>query len=214
MSDQLGKKFSVVTIAGEDKAAELDNFARFIGLEAAASGRYSLLLVLQLFRGVASQTLNPAKVVREIETLEGRGAPSITKPPSLFKHPPLKGLWHKHYFADGLSTMAVNLRNALHDYGMPWFEQRVREAEQSGEKRLVTQEDISAIVHDVVIGHWTRRANAAEVTGEWLIYAEHDGAKYYLAIGFHNEDHAHLRAQIDTVCCAEYPFLKDLLDNA
>lgn len=82
-------------------SAELDKFSEVIGLKQAAPGRYSLLLVLALYGGVQSGQLNPAKVVYEIRGLEGIGPPSRLMPPFQNKHPPLKGLWHKHYMEDG-----------------------------------------------------------------------------------------------------------------
>lgn len=47
--------------------AELES----IGLERAAPGRVSALLLLQLYAGATSGKLNPAKVIQEIASLEG-----------------------------------------------------------------------------------------------------------------------------------------------
>jgi hypothetical protein len=208
-TDSRKKKF-LVTLNGEDKTAELHEFSCAIGLEAAAPDRYSTLLVLHLFGGFASQALNPAKVMHEIKALEGTGNSSIMKPPIPFK-PPLKGLLHKHYLPVGRTAMVRNLLNGLRKDGLPWFEQRVREAQTEGVEWFVTPEDINAITHDAVTGNWTRRAGAREMTGEWVVYAQHEGANYYLCLGEHKEDKRHLRAQIEAVCFPEFPFLAKLL---
>ena len=207
-----GKKFTATAANGEDMTAELTNFANIIGLERAAPGRYSMLLLLNLFGGCKSGRLNPAKVVHEIKALEGIGKPSRLKPPSPFTRPPLKGLMHKHYLEDGIRSMAINIQKGMKKYGLPLFKQRMREAQQVGEERYVTVEDIKSLANDAVHGNWMRMSSAVELTGQWIIYAQHEGANYYLCLGNHNKsEHADLRKQIDALCCQEFPFLGALL---
>ncbi len=167
-------------------------------------------MVLQLYGGFTARRLNPAKVITEIEALEHSTKTSHTKPPLQFKYAPLKGLWHKHFLADGLSTFARNLKNGLYKDGLPLFEDRVREAQEAGEERYVTTDDINAIVNDAVHGNWMRRSSAGELTGDWIIYAQHRGENYYLSLGTHDSGDQNLRDQIDALCCKEFPFLTDM----
>jgi hypothetical protein len=81
----------------------------------------------------------------------------------------------------------------------------------AGEERFVTVEDIKAITDDAVQGNLRRRFEANELTGEWLIYAQHDGLNYYLALGRHDTGDDIIRTQIDGVCCYEFPFIRNLL---
>jgi len=134
-------EFRAVNQNGEDMGAELRGFAEAIGLERAASGRYSLILLLELFGGFKSGVQNPAKVIREIEALEGLGAPSQTKPAESFTGPHLRGLMHKHYLSDGLKTLALNMKNELNRFGIPLLQQRIADSEASGEERYFTVED-------------------------------------------------------------------------
>jgi len=196
-------------------SAELTNFANFIGLEAVAPGRYSILLVLGLFGGCKSGLLNPAKVIHEIKALEGIGTPSQLKPPILFKSPksPLKGLWHKHYLEDGLGSMAINLKKGIDKYGLPLFKQRMREAEEAGEERYVSIEDCKLLADDAVQGNWMRLASAGALTGEWIVYAQHKGENYYLCLGKHDSGDGYLREQIEAICFHEFPFLATLLTD-
>jgi len=204
-------KFTATAATGEDMTAVLTEFAASIGLDRVAPDRYSAVLVLGLFGGFKSRHQNPAKVIREIEALEGIGRPSQLKPPVLFKHPPLKGLWHKHYLEDGLSSTAINVKKGLKIYKSPLFRQRMQEAEGAGEVRYVTQEDVASLADDIVHGNWQRMATAAELTGEWIVYAQHDGANYYLCLGRHDSGDDYLRSQIDAICRQEFPFLTTLL---
>lgn len=209
------KKFALTLSNGDDVTAEISSFANLIGLERAAPGRYSILLVLGLFGGFKSNHLNPAKVVHEIEALEGIGLPSQLKPPIQFKHFPLKGLWHKHYLEDELNAMAINLQKGLKRYGLPLFDQRIKEAKKAGEERYVTIEDIPPLVNDVLHGNWMRLAKAEALTGEWIVYAQHEGKNYYLCLGTHDiKQHNDLRNQINTICRQEFPFLSALLASA
>lgn len=198
-----------------DMTAEITSFAECIGLEHAAPGRYSILLLLGLFGGFKSGHLNPAKVVHEINALEGIGTSSQLKPPIQNKHPPLKGLWHKHYLQDGLSSMAKNLKKGLGKYGLPFLDQSISEAQDGGEERYLSEEDIKFIADDVVHGNWMRLATDEALTGEWIIYAQHEGRNYYLCLGTHDiSQHENLRKQIDALCCQEFPFLSALLASA
>ncbi len=203
--------FTATNSDGEDMTSELRRFAEIVGLERAASGRYSVLLLLGLYGGIQSGQLNPAKVIHEIEALEGIRDCSRLKPASLFNHYPLRGLWHKHFLEDGLSSMARNLRRGMHKYGLPWLEQVVAEAEVSGKEQFLTEQDCARIAHDAVVGHWERLTEDSALTGEWIIFAKHQGLNYYLCLGQHRSGDEFLRSQIDVVCSREFPFLVDIL---
>ncbi|MBS0300091.1 MAG: hypothetical protein JSR32_09235 [Proteobacteria bacterium] len=205
------KKFTAITNDGKDVSAELANFANFIGLDTVAPNRYSILLVLGLFGGFKSGHLNPAKVIHEIEALEGIGTSSQLKPATLLKDPPLKGLWHKHYLEDGLSATAKNIKKGLDKYGVPLFIERIREAQEASEERYVSIEDCKLLADDVTQGNWIRLANSKKLTGQWIIYAKYGGKNYYLCLGMHDSGDHNLRNQIDTLCCQEFPFLTTLL---
>ncbi|WP_316885247.1 hypothetical protein [Ralstonia flatus] len=201
-----------MTINGEDRTAEVHQFGRAIGLDAAAPNRYSTLLLIEMYAAtVLAQQMNPAKVIHEIRTLENGGHAVGTKPATQFKHAPLRGLWHKHYQQDGLQSMALNLRLGLKRHGLPVFEQRMREAQEANEERYVSHEDIAAIAHDAVIGNYERRHQAGELTGEWIIYAQHAGKNYYLCLGEHDSGDDVLRKKVDDLCIREFPFLTELL---
>lgn len=212
---KLNKKFTITSHSGKNMVVEITDFAKFIGLERTAPDRYSLLLVLQLFGGFKSGFLDIAKVMREIEALEGIGGPSQLKPPILFRHPPLNGLWHKHYLESGIRAVAINVQKRLKKYGIPSLKHNIEESEKANVKRVFTKEDAGAIVKDLMHGNWERLAEAQALTGEWIIYARHEGQNYYLCLARHeHSQHEDIRKQIDAVCCQEFAFLPELLANA
>lgn len=193
---------------------DLKEFARLIGLEQIAPGHYSSLLIANLLGGALSGWQNPASIVREIELLE-LGELGQFKKPIQNRHPPLKGLWHKHYMQDGLASFAINVQKGLKAYGMPFFEQKVQEAKEARELRYLTPEDVPALVNDIVSGNRQRLADQQALSGEWIIFAKHEGRNYYLTIARHDiATHERVREQIDQVCCVEFPFLAQLLADA
>lgn len=199
---------------GQDRTAEIQAFKDMIGLDRIAPGRFSLLLLLGLFGGYRSGRQGPEKVMREIEALEGIGAPSQFKPPTIFRDPPLEGLWHKHYLQDGLPSMAQNLKQGLEQFGIPVMEKMIKETQESGEERVFEEEHLGQIVNDIVTGNWTRLAENQALTGEWIVFAKHEGKNYYLCLGFHNRSsHLQLRQQIDAICTQEFPFLSEILSK-
>lgn len=199
-------------IKGEDRTAEVHQFAERIGLDSIIPGRYSSHLLGEMFvRSDIFRTQDPYAILDQIKNLEGVGRRSFMKPGAPFKHPPLKGLMHQHYMVNGIASMAQNLMVALKRYGIPTLEQSLAEAEASGVERTLTVQDINRLAHDVVMGNYERRANAQELTGEWIVYAQHQGANYYLCLGRHDSGDDHLRAQIDLICVPEFPFLSTVL---
>jgi len=197
-----------------DVTEELAAFADIYGLERAASGRYSLLLLYSLYYWAKAGRLNPAKVMEEIEALEGLREASRTKPASIFRrNHPLKGLWHKHYLEDGLPSMAINLQKGMRKYGIPFAEQMVEQAQKSGEKRYFSEKDIPSIVHDAVEGNWKRLMRESALTGQWIVFAQHGGKNYYLCLANHTTGDQKIRDQIDAICVQEFPFLKGILSQ-
>lgn len=205
-----------MSLEDEQDVSTIDGreFARAIGLEQIAPGRYSALLIANLLGGALSGIQNPAKIVREIELLEA-GEAGQFKQPIQNRHPPLKGLWHKHYMQGGLPSLAMNIDNGLNWYGMPFFEQKIREAEEAGELRYLEPADVPALVDDIVRGNYRRLAEKQALSGEWIIFAKYEGQNYYLTVATHDKaTHDRVRQQIDDLCCLEFPFLAQLLADA
>ena len=206
-------RFQATHDDGSDATAELQSFAEAIGLESAISGKYSFLLLLELFGATQSGVLNPAKVVSQIRVLEGVEAGRGLKTAPQFKHPPLKGLWHQHYLEDGLPSVARNIERAYGKFGLPWVEQKIADAKASSEEKFFTEADAAEIAYDAVVSNWQRLIDSEALTGEWLVFAKHEGTNYYLCLGKHTSGDDLLRSRIDAICLHEFPFLKNILRN-
>lgn len=199
---------------GTDMRPELSRFSAMTGLEHAAPGRVSALLLLQLYAGATAGTLNPAKVIHEIAALEGAGPPSRLKPPTRFeRNPALRGLWHKHYLQDGLASMALNMRRGIRQHGIPILKKMVEDANASGEVRYFEAAHVAAIADDAVRGTWERLQEQHALTGEWIIFGVHEAANYYLSLGTHTDGDDILRKQIEAFCRQEFPFIASQLES-
>jgi hypothetical protein len=170
------------------------------------SGAYSSVLLADVAHHLERGTENIFAILDEIGALEGApgSRPSRTKPGERFEHPPLKGLWHKHYQQMSVSSLATNLRN---QWGRKRLDKLIREHFQSGQD---IPPDIMAgrLAHDAVHGGYTERRAASKLTGEWIVYARHEGANYYLTLGAHGDDDA-IATRVRG-CASEFPHVPEL----
>lgn len=190
---------------------EIVEFKAITRLDETLGSRYSLVFLLDLFFAFENRTINLDSLLHEVNFLEGKLNQSKTKPASQFLRPPLQGLWHKHFFDTSVSGLAQNVKNALNNYSIPYFAQKIEEAKKSGEENYMTEEDISHIVDDGVSGNLQRRNDEQKMTGEWIVYANYQGANYYLCLAKHQEGDASIRNRLDAAFLLEFPFLKELL---
>ncbi len=187
-------------------------FKTMIHLDGILGGRYSLTFLLDLFFAFEKQTINLDALMHEVKYLEGKVIDSKTKAASQFMRPPLKGLWHKHYSDTTISGMAKNVKNALNTYSIPFFDKKIKEAEESGKMTYMTVEDIPHLVNDVVSGNLQRRSEEQKMTGEWLIYANNENNNYYLCLAKHGDGDLNIRKRLNS-CLVEFPFLNNTLTS-
>ncbi len=50
------------------------------------------------------------------------------------------------------------------------------------------------------------------MTGEWIVFAKHNGKNFYLTLGVHQEDNASVALRI-WQCGWEFPFVLDILKS-
>jgi hypothetical protein len=144
-------------------------------------------------------------VLDELDFLEGLRSGSKTKPEMKFKRPPMDTFWHKHYSAP---------RHILRNLGDRW-------GLEAGGNR-----DLLAMIAKVARGYgddptpWQgmiadqfalggyRDRTARGLTGDWIIFAKHNGQNYYLDLATHEEglDSERLYEKLRLGSAAEFPF--------
>ncbi len=190
-------------------ADQLNGFAELYGIDRLIPGRYSHLFLLNLYSMEKHQGIPPDLVTQEIKSLE-QGSQSYMKPETPYKRKPLRGLWHKHFFASLPSTVAHNLSNEL---GRRGVRQAVETAFHPSKGDRVTPEMISDLVSAIVEKPFQKRSDEGRLTGEWIVYAKHRDQNYYLCISSHKHGDDAIAGNLRTVCCREFEWLADIMDS-
>lgn len=174
----------------------------WLNLHVGGERRYSAVLVKQLVAGGMARKLNVHAVYDVVAMLEGkpsRAAP--TKPEAPFKKVPLLGLWHKHFFQ--ASFITNNLINQWErDKVFPNLTSRFSVGSNISDKA-------NELVHMLTMEAFDNRSREKSLTGEWLVFAKHEGQNYYLTLGVHRDDE-NTKANVDS-CIVEFPWLSEVL---
>jgi hypothetical protein len=198
MSIPSSRKF---VINGEDKTDTILRFAETMGLNRVAPGRYGTLFLIDLHHHTTQLGVNPYKVMDEVRALEDACRQSRTKPATQFDWMPLRGLWHKHYMETGVPSLVKNIRNGLGKHGM----KELAVAELAGGE--ITGDAIARFTQKLVHGTFEKRSQEGKLTGEWIIFAKHNGENFYLCLGGHTWGDEYIATRICELCVPEFPFI-------
>lgn len=205
-------KFSVsVNINGVDYQVGseiLNEYVEYYGIDNIIPGRYSWLLIFNLMALELMNGIDPSSVIDEIKYLEGIGPTQQTKPESEFKGTQLRGLWHKHFFPENLKTMAHNIDNHHDGRKLNQLAKKIFDPQKSP---VVTKEMINEFAHRLVFDSLEDRAFNNKLTGEWIIFAKHQGQNYYLCLANHESGDDNIINNIKTACLPQFTFLKDYI---
>lgn len=188
---------------------DIDHFCSIYNVDSYAPGRISTLFKFELLN-LSKQGINPKVILEEITNLESASSSSRTKPETIFNHPPLKGLHHKHFLPNSISSIAINM-----DIGAGGDKGRKKIIgdiiKESGEPKF-TADLINKIVESVTTLPLQSRSDQSKLTGEWVIYLPYEGQNYYLSACKHStKDDPRdeiIFSNIDTVAFKEWPELK------
>jgi len=184
-----------------DRLAE---FAELTGLELAAPNRYSWILVADMLINLEVNGIDPTQIVHEIKALENPTKISHAKPATQFKHPPLYPLWHKHYFS--AHFLAHNIHAELNRGGK--LEKLVEEVLDPNKSPVITKEMINELSHRVTHEPFESRANDGRITGEWLVFAKHNGQNHYLCMATHDTGDQAIFDKLAYACKRQFPMIE------
>ena len=164
------------------------------------ASRMSELLWVDLYVLSNEFGIAPPEVIASINDVEaGENTGLGVKPATQFGRPPLKGFWHKHYF-----TAQFLVTNMLLELGSNGLEKMINEVFDNGEPR-VTKEMIKTLAHRVSHEPADNRAKSNKLTGEWIIFAKHDGKNYWLCTNTHNAGDQFIYDRISQNCTRDFP---------
>jgi hypothetical protein len=208
--DLMPQLLRAMEIKDPDFHARMQAFYLALNWDGTLTGRCSSHILLDLFFGTEFFGMHPFTVIDEIKSLEKQEI-SQTKQATLFRGPHLRGLWHKHYMNGDVASLAQNVQHALNEYKIPFVGEKIREAQVAGEEKFVTREDVPKIVNDVLRNNLAMRRSAGKMTGEWIVYAQHESRNFYLCLAKHNDGDEKIREKIERICVREFPFLNNVL---
>ncbi|MCA3626157.1 MAG: hypothetical protein IOC49_02855 [Methylobacterium sp.] len=188
---------------------EINALKRAATGDAAFADRLSFALVVR-FAQLQNQSGDYESVLDEIRYLES-GIPTSTKPATQFRYPPLKPFWHKHFFCPQHLIRNVGERwNIARGSGNRDLDTMIADVarEQGHDPELWPK----LLVHRLWTEALEERSNASRMTGHWIIFAKHEGQKYYLDLATHEEGEAggsaeQLFKKLKLGCFWEFPFL-------
>jgi hypothetical protein len=194
---------------------DLDDVKRFsceLGVENDLHSRISILFWTKLYIFEKTRTIDIWPIIGEIKNLEsahGKSSAewakiSLTKKPSKFKHKPLRGLWHKHYFS--ARSLTRNIINSLeNENGIGSIRINRVFADHIGKDIDSTLAGLLA--HEATIGVFEDKLRSRGLTGEWIVYSRSLEKNYYLTCTFHDSDHWNDLFEVREICAQEFPHL-------
>lgn len=183
---------------------QLSEFSDRLGLCDDLRQRISELFLLDLFVYEWEFGVEPFEVIAEIRNLEKGDGNTKTKPATEFKHPPLAGLWHKHFFS--AHFLVQNMCNALNRGTLAVL---VEQVFNPGEP-TITQEMCRELSHRMTHEPVEARARKKMLTGEWIVFAKHGCRNYYLCLSRHEAEDQLIADRIKENCVREFPFIKTI----
>jgi hypothetical protein len=189
---------------GHDVSATTEQLASFkaayVGDSDLAS-RMSQLLMFDMYVLDREFGVSPHAILDAIKNVEQGEPHNGVKPATMFRNPPLNGLWHKHYF-----SAEFLLQNIALSLGKNGLEKLISDVFVAS-KPTVTKEMIEELAHRFATEPAEQREQAGKLTGEWVIFAKHEGKKYYLAVNTHGAGDQFIFDRIMEHCVKEFPDL-------
>lgn len=170
------------------------------------ASRMSELFWVEMCVLVQQYGIAPNEVLRSVYDLELNENKSGTKQPSLFRNPPLRGLWHKHYF-----TARFFPHNLLLGLGKHGMEKLVREIYNPAISPTFTRDMASELARRVTTEPYENRYHQDKLTGEWVVFAKHNNRNYYLSLCTHKMGDQMIFDNIMENCIKDFPDLPNWL---
>lgn len=186
---------------------EVAEIKRRATMERPYADRVSIALAFRLL-GHFGKMPEQFEILLELDCLEGLRQSSRTKPAKPFRKPPLSEypLLHKHFFSTHRHLVRnVGIRWALDKDGNKDLDKLIHDvAERCGDDPDLWPK---LLVHSVVIEGFEDRARRG-LTGDWIIFTQHEGRNYYLDIATHHEGEnpEELLKKLRNGCQWEFPF--------
>jgi len=199
-----------VTLKDRDVKMTSRDLAMFRDRCAVTSGlavRMSELILLDMYILDTVFGVSPDAILGAISEVELGEHPSGVKAATQFRNMPLKGLWHKHYF-----SAHFVLKNIVLELGKTGAEKIIKEVVNPAKSTVLTLEMIDEFSHRISHDTFEARETNKKLTGEWIIYLQHEGNNYYLCCNTHDAGDQFIYERIMKNCVWDFPNLPTWLN--
>lgn len=180
----------------EELVAWANQSVAFCGLDLT---RVSTVLLAQIYVSEINRVFDAKDLVHPIKVMEGLTSSDSTRPPDQFLHPPLTGLYKKHFISPRF--IVENLFNFLRSKeGGRHFNAVWEEASKVSGSELINETFTKYLSHRMVIDPIGIKSSSNRLTGEWVVFHKHHGVNYYLTIAFHGETNEQIHKKVVLAC--------------
>ena len=183
-------------------AADLVSFS---GMDMSSFSTVFLAQTLQMHFG---RTINVHRMMDEVRYLEGAKSHTNTKKASAFNRAPLKGLMKTHFTDARFIVKNIGVHFGLDNGGGKKLDKLIRDAVERNTSGWVDDEFASYIAHGMTISAYEERAAKKKITGEWIVFQEYGGKKYYLTLAAHSEGDEVIYGRVLDCYDMDFPFLR------
>lgn len=168
--------------------------------------RISSLVWLGIWALEQRHGVAPYQVLQSVLDVESGEPGAGLKPATRFRRPPLRGLWHKHWFS--ARFIAGNLLAAIQrENAEDWISGALKDDESQDVA-------IGRIAHHFTVTSFEDRWASKQATGEWIVYIQRPDGNRYLSVATHTTGDQAIYDSIVNVCGREYPDIADWIAEA
>jgi hypothetical protein len=189
-------------------ANDENNYIGFYGLDVS---RISTIFIAQIIQIQASRSIDTNSILNEIKFLEGIKNNSSTKSVEKFKHQPLQGLMKKHFYDEKFWMKNFYTHFSFEYGGNSNLDTIINEAFLQSKNTFgyLNGNFISNyIATKIVVDGVKERTIKNKLTGEWIIFKQHNGKNYYLTLASHREKDEAIYERVCDAYKFDFPFLQ------
>lgn len=185
-----------ISMSREDLVAWASQSVAFCGLDLT---RLSTVLLAQIYASEVNRVFDTKDITHPIKVIEGLTSSDPTAPPDRFLHPPLTGLYKKHFTSPRF--IVKNLLNFLRSKeGDRHFNAIWEEASKVSGSKIVNETFTKYLSHHMVVDPIEIKSMSNRLTGEWVVFHKHQNLNYYLTIAFHGETNEQIHKKVAYAC--------------
>lgn len=168
--------------------------------------RVSTVFLAQAYASEKGRIFSTFDLTNPIKVLEGLAKFDGTPPAEQFKHPPLSGLYKKHFSSPRF--LVKNLLNFQRSKeGKKHFEKAWKDASALSDSGVINEQFIAYLTHQMTIPPIQIKSTSNAMTGEWVVFHKHEGVNFYLTLASHGESNEEIYERVVLACSFDgFPF--------